>query len=333
MQAYSAEHIILQKLTGQTSLSDADIYSLKEIINDHPYFGAAYFLLSKKLHLQNDNASENSAQKTALHFQNPLWLYYYLLQQEETEILQPLILPAFKEQVFAAEKNEVHQQIPEQNIETTEIPLAEKAVELPDLILDDDIIKAENITAEEEIFFAQQLEETAIAAGYSETEKNEIDAPAKTTDSGSRLSSMIEQQLKEFNKQVEENAEIPVANETYYRVDYFASQGIKLKNENEEQDKLDSRLRSFTGWLKQMKKINNQPIDLGTTQADELAVQTQAEYSNEGAGVLTEAMADILIMQGKPGKAIAVYEKLSFLDPSKSFYFATKILQLKDNLK
>jgi hypothetical protein len=40
-------------------------------------------------------------------------------------------------------------------------------------------------------------------------------------------------------------------------------------------------------------------------------------------------MADVFIKQGKVDKAIQLYIKLSFLDPHKSAYFATKIQQLK----
>ena len=40
-------------------------------------------------------------------------------------------------------------------------------------------------------------------------------------------------------------------------------------------------------------------------------------------------MADVFIKQGKVNKAIQLYIKLSFLDPSKSTYFANKIQQLK----
>jgi predicted Zn-dependent protease len=50
-----------------------------------------------------------------------------------------------------------------------------------------------------------------------------------------------------------------------------------------------------------------------------------AEKSNTEDEVLTEAMADVLLQQGKNAKAIEVYKKLSLLNPSKSAYFAAKI--------
>jgi hypothetical protein len=54
-----------------------------------------------------------------------------------------------------------------------------------------------------------------------------------------------------------------------------------------------------------------------------------AEHSNENEEIATEAMAEVLIKQGKPEQAIQIYEKLSFINPSKSAYFAAKIEELK----
>jgi predicted Zn-dependent protease len=61
----------------------------------------------------------------------------------------------------------------------------------------------------------------------------------------------------------------------------------------------------------------------------EKLIQTSSEVSNKSADVLTEAMADVLLKQGKSQKAIEMYEKLSLLNPSKSAYFAAKIESLK----
>jgi hypothetical protein len=58
-------------------------------------------------------------------------------------------------------------------------------------------------------------------------------------------------------------------------------------------------------------------------------VEKLAEKSNEETEVITEAMADIYLEQGKKDKAIQVYEKLSLQFPAKSVYFAGKIESLK----
>jgi hypothetical protein len=79
-----------------------------------------------------------------------------------------------------------------------------------------------------------------------------------------------------------------------------------------------------------MKKLQPDQLPLQSIQAD-LTIQKLAEASNLEIEVETEAMAEVLIQQGKKQKALNVYKKLSLLDPSKSAYFAAKINQLKDH--
>ena len=117
--------------------------------------------------------------------------------------------------------------------------------------------------------------------------------------------------------------------EPLYTTDYFASQGIKLSEEVKPDDKLGKQLRSFTDWLKTMKKVHEQRLPSGNAALD-LTVQTIAEKSNREEAIITESMADVYKEQGKVNKAQEIYQKLSLLDPSKSAYFAAKIDSLKD---
>ncbi|HMC98998.1 MAG TPA: hypothetical protein VKH37_02565, partial [Ferruginibacter sp.] len=124
--------------------------------------------------------------------------------------------------------------------------------------------------------------------------------------------------------------------EPMHMVDYFASQGIKL-SEEEQTDKLGRQLKSFTEWLKTMKKLpaydSGQP-GMATGKAGEqadLTIQALAEKSNKEGDVITEPMAEVLVRQGKLGRALEMYQKLSLMNPSKSAYFAAKIEQLKDS--
>ncbi len=121
---------------------------------------------------------------------------------------------------------------------------------------------------------------------------------------------------------------IPI--EPYYTVDYFASQGIRFTPEMHPQDKLGKQLKSFTQWLKVMKKIG--PEDAVKPNEDSVGdpkIVGIAEKSNKKEEVVTEAMAGVLEQQGKTQQAISVYQKLSFLNPDKSAYFADKIQKLK----
>lgn len=117
--------------------------------------------------------------------------------------------------------------------------------------------------------------------------------------------------------------------EPLHTTDYFASQGIRLSNDVKSTDKLGKQLKSFTEWLKTMKKVHpGQPAD--SVDQTDVTIQKLAEKSNDEDEVVTEAMADVLIQQGKSGKAREVYRKLSLLNPAKTAYFAAKIDQLKE---
>jgi len=116
--------------------------------------------------------------------------------------------------------------------------------------------------------------------------------------------------------------------EPMHLVDYFASQGIKLTEEVQTADKLGRQLKSFTEWLKTMKKVHVEEEEQATDQSDQ-AIQTLAEKSNTEGEVLTESMAEVFIKQGKIAKAAEVYQKLSLLNPAKSAYFAAKSENLK----
>jgi hypothetical protein len=116
--------------------------------------------------------------------------------------------------------------------------------------------------------------------------------------------------------------------EPYHAVDYFASQGIKLSQEEAGKDKFGKQLKSFTEWLKAMKRIPA-PEGQKPETASEKKVQHLAEDSIHKADVVTEAMAEVWLKQGNREKAIETYNKLSLHNPSKKAYFAAKIDHLK----
>ncbi len=128
--------------------------------------------------------------------------------------------------------------------------------------------------------------------------------------------------------QESENEEQLIAFEPLHTVDYFASQGIKISEEALENDHLGQQVKSFTAWLKSMKKLHPGQLP-EQNEVIEKIIQSSAEVSNQNANILTEAMAEVLIKQGKREKAIEMFEKLSLMNPSKSAYFAAKIESLK----
>jgi hypothetical protein len=117
--------------------------------------------------------------------------------------------------------------------------------------------------------------------------------------------------------------------EPYHTVDYFASQGIRFKEDEKPQDRFGQQLKSFTEWLKTMKRIPVSEIATQTDTGSEKKVEEMAEHSLAERHVITEAMAEVWKKQGNKMKAEEIYNKLSLLDPSKSSYFAAKIEELK----
>jgi hypothetical protein len=123
----------------------------------------------------------------------------------------------------------------------------------------------------------------------------------------------------------------PVVFQSYHTIDYFASQGIRLEAADLTKDKLGQQLKSFTEWLKSMKKLPKSEVER-PREFDETTQQlviTNAAHSIEDKDITTEAMAEVWAKQGNTSKAIDIYNKLSLLDPTKSAYFAAKIEQLK----
>lgn len=128
------------------------------------------------------------------------------------------------------------------------------------------------------------------------------------------------------------SAEVPagaLAFEPFHTVDYFASQGIKLSQEDLPKDKFGKQLMTFTAWLKTMKKLPASEQAKNMDPQAEAKVETMAAHSVNSSDVVTETMAEIWIKQGQPQKAAAIYKKLSLLHPSKKAYFAAKLENLK----
>jgi hypothetical protein len=244
-----------------------DIYNLsflQEIAQEHPYFSAAQFYLLQQTHTDNDEY-KNVAAKTAVHFNNPLWLNYLLTKEHAKE------------------------EIPLQNNVATVAQNQKKVAE-------------EELSKESTVQECDANEVEKSITDDSQKEPLPLDVKATTTLSA-------EQMLFE----------------PMHMVDYFASQGIKLSEDMLKGDKLGKQLKSFTEWLKVMKKVHPDKLPQNT----DVLVQNLAEKSNKEGEIVTEAMAEVLAMQGKHNKAIEVYEKLSLINPAESAYFAAKILQLK----
>jgi hypothetical protein len=323
---------ILQTLTGKSSLNDVSESELKQIADKYPYVGATQFLLAKKLYSNKTKNSEAAIQKAALHFTNILWLHYNFLEDGKTGVINKA--PTVQE--ILAEAEIILKE--EENVLRDQTRKSDSIKE--DNVYDENIIEEEN-NAIEESNISEEKNNTTDESNFEELKENDFENLPETiseagdtelldepeTEHNEKLSNLLKEQAAAFEKPAEETA-LPVEITAYHRIDYFDSQGIKLEDEKAN-DKLGAQLKRFTDWLKQMKKINSNLNNLETDAAGESQVQNMAEHSNEPKEIVTEAMAEVLVKQGKPEQAIQIYEKLSFFNPSKSAYFAAKIQELK----
>jgi hypothetical protein len=280
------------QLSGK-NVNDFSAEQLREIIGRYPYFSVARFWLTKKLKEENRSDYLKELQQTALYFHNPLWLHYQLLTDHSL-----------------AQKNEA---------------------ELRTSIVSPFLIEIESISEKETDNDDQddepENEEPSLVEDIKHVLEDNLDKEDLDQLPSFKISEILKGQAAEFKKAVDADAKLPFGTEPYHTIDYFASQGIKLDNQT--LDQLGIKVRRFTDWLKQMKKIAPQPADLGTDTVSEHKVQSTAAISNEQKEIVTEAMAVVLAKQGKTEQAIQLYIKLSFLNPHKSAYFASRIENLK----
>lgn len=297
MQQPSLLNDIVHK--NHSGLSTADF--LKQVSRQHPYFIPAQFYLLQQIPVNDAEYNLQSA-KTAVLFNNPHWLHFKLQQpdvnpvQEAAEIISTVTLPPEN-----SDNDDTIAEVPVLIAAPETMPVEEKIIPENELVIEaqaptaEQLMLAENADNDDDFIQEEEIAPMKIT----------IPAPVTSTTTDDTLSF-----------------------EPMHLVDYFASQGIKLSDEVQTADKLGKQLKSFTDWLKTMKKIHNSTTEANAGISD-MVIQTLAAKSNAEGEIVTEAMAEVLMQQGKAGKAIEVYKKLSLLNPAKSAFFAAKIEQLK----
>ncbi len=300
-------HILMQSLWQKESLDQCSISELKQLTLEYPYFDAAQVLLAKKLATIKDESSGNAdlykdqLQKTFLFFQNPIWLESVLNNQNNgSEVM-----------------NELHVKVeqPIGAIEPTAAPIEEVVVKPVEELVSNPVEEVVSKPVEE-----------AVKSPIEETPIQHITNPSIEE----HASSPVQEESKNPVEDVQivpEKAELSF--EPFHTVDYFASQGIKYVHDEVPKDKFGQQLKSFTEWLKAMKRLPLSEIVSNIDETTGKKVEQMAEHSLEEREIITEAMAEVWKKQGKMEKAVEIYNKLSLLDPSKSHYFAAKIEQLK----
>jgi hypothetical protein len=260
------------------------------LAHQYPYFSAAQLLLLQKKGFDGDQL-----QRTALHTAHPLQLHYWLKPAAfETTLPGTQVLP---------------------------IPIL---VEKPEAPVEDTLDAAPNegnqsaLVGKQEEPSAEEPVAPAATAPNFEASTTALDMPPTTEAATDTISHPATQ------------TELPpVTFEPYHTVDYFASQGIRLSPHEATNDTLGKQLKSFTEWLKTMKRLPEVPAPQQTDAASERNVEHLAAHSLNTPEVVTESMAEVWLKQGNRDKAIETYNKLSLRNPAKSAYFAAKIESLK----
>jgi hypothetical protein len=316
----------LANVVFKKPLHECSVYELQHLAQQFPYFGPAQLLLAKKLTItsveQGGDSSpyEEQLQKTLLYFQNRVWLDYLLKDSDNRKPVFDLATIVEEEEEAAVENKEQYHPgefvVSENNEEVSNQLVEEKATEQTEVPVE---IPVTNI---EPVIHPVISENNGI---QSILEPDEEDATENATEKTTVPFEMPALKIEP----VRDNA--GVIFEPFHTVDYFASQGIKFKDDERPKDRFSAQLKSFTEWLRMMKRI---PVT-DTTASDSIGekkVEQMAEFSVAERHVVTEAMAEVWQKQGNKAKAEDIYRKLSLLDPSKSSYFAMKIEELKKHV-
>jgi hypothetical protein len=324
------------------SLDECSADEIRQMAHQYPWFGPGQLLLAKKLQTGNSLLYEEQVRKTSLYFQNRLWLHHLLNDAGKLGIIADN-LPFAKE--TPVEVNSVQEKTgswtePVLNISNETEQIAEPEIEEPaaleqietpiEPVLLNEMEEVETIGASLHEETEIQIEtETAVAITAELAEQREAEPSIPITEEQAETTE-TEPALVMPQLTIEPlNPDARLVFEPYHTVDYFASLGIKFKEEQKPKDQFGQQLKSFTDWLKTMKRIPVSEIPTAAEASVEKKVEQMAEHSLAERHVITEAMAEVWVKQGNNAKAEEIYRKLSLLDPLKTAYFASKIEALK----
>lgn len=345
-------HALAQRLFGKAGIEECRLEEIQELVNRYPYFAPAQFLLLEKLKQEGSEEYQRQLQKSILYYHNPLGFQYFISSErfytDDSFINE-------EEQPLIPGKNEIF--ISEENLDTPraveEVNEAETGLESSEEINDAEDVHypyGSEIFSESVEESTEEVNEPISDTGIETTgeqpiikENVEDEFQGEYINPGTNPKPMVEETQVTPAAETELNTplqipslkvELPVNEnqvtfEPFHTVDYFASQGIKLSQEEMPKDKFGKQLKSFTEWLKTMKRLPATQITAAVDNNTETKVQHLAEDSIHESDVWTEAMAEVWEKQGNKQKAIETYNKLSLLNPSKKPYFAAKIENLK----
>lgn len=321
------------RLLQQPSLlKETSLAELEQLAYQYPWFGTAHLLVAAKQELNGAEHTDELVQKAAAYSTKPLWFrnrYQLFTEALASSAVQPNAAVTTDETDAA--------------LDAIAVIEAEDTREKIDFVADEtafDAALAADAAAELEAAKLQEAAELEAAAeamieadaerevaNFIEHTDIELAADAALEADAANEALLAEKPVN-IATAVSNKEEPLFTFEPFYAVDYFASQGIKLQEDKLGNDQLGKQVKSFTQWLRSMKKVyveDKKELD----SKEEQTVLDKATESNLQTDVMTETMAEVLVKQGRNAQAIDLYRKLSLLHPEKSVYFASRIEELK----
>lgn len=318
----------IQHFFHQPHLDVVDIDEIRRATERYPYVAALQLLLLKKQQQLKFNQTDEQYAKAALFVPNIYQIDSVLRDRPEQGIFTS---PFVREQVPVQDHEEpnLEQELstiaPGQHLEHAQTQNAE--IEEVQINEQEQLLETKPPKAQEtEIAHEPELQAVIESEEFSEEQHDDTPEPPLRTDLLRMESPIPIPSLRDISPQTDE---MPVF-EPYHTIDYFASQGIKLGQDIKPGDKLGKQLKSFTEWIRTMKRLPNTEIEqqlLDTANGDNIVAM--AAGSVEMKEVVTETMAEVLLKQGNKARAIDIYRKLSLAYPDKSAYFAARIENIK----
>jgi hypothetical protein len=328
----------LYALTGKYSLDEIYTEELNQLVKEYPFFAPAQIALAAKYKSLGHENTQSQIQKAGLYVSNTKWLQFQLMDlssisftKQETKISNAHLFP----HIHIPTMEDVKQLMGDNKI--VEEPIKQEKIELPieaSIIPEPSYVSftEENKVAKENTM-SQVLEPINAAKKEVEEEADlePLEAESSITHPINDIHSQIAKLKEQWNKPVEATEKLSFEAEPYYTIDYFESQGIKFDYKNNANDDLTKKMLKFTDWLKRMKNPNANIANQPQEYSEELdkAIQGIAQASNQPKEIVTETMAEVFEKQGNIEKAIQLYIKLSFLNPTKTAFFAARIQKLK----
>jgi hypothetical protein len=301
---------MIQALFQRESMDEITLDELKGHAEEFPYSSIVQFLYTCKLKSQYHLDFPEAVSKTALFFDDSSWLNYQLREEAEKG--------NFRKILYDSNYNNTNEDEVVEGVDGLNLPAEGRGIEEMSREVEGGLEKLNLLAEVEEV---EEVEGVEVDFDENEGvfhESTEVQTNEK-----------IDPKVNETNTSPDTNNDFEFPLTPYHTVDYFASLGIKINLESDK-DELSRKVKSFTAWLKTMKRL--QPDAETVTVKDiQSILNTHKDKERQSEAVFTEAMAEVYLKQGLREKAIEVYDKLSLQNPLNSHNFADKISQIKEN--